>query len=52
MEEEVREILRTAVGPSPTPADLRRSIHARFAALDGIEFDLPPRGAMRPPPAF
>jgi plasmid stability protein len=31
MEEEVREILRTAVCPSPAPADLGRSIHAHFA---------------------
>ena len=52
MEEEVREILRTAVGPSPAPADLGRSIHARFAALGDVELELPPRGAMRMPPAF
>lgn len=52
MEEEVREILRVAVGPAPAPADLGRSIHARFAALGGVELELPPRGAMRTPPSF
>lgn len=52
MEEEVREILRTVVGPSPAPTDLGRSIHARFAALGGVELELPPRAAMREPPEF
>lgn len=52
MEEEVREILRASVGASPAPADLGRTIHARFAALGGIELDLPARGPMRTPPAF
>ena len=50
MEEEVREILRSTVGPSPAPADLGRSIHARFAALGGVELELPPRTPMRAPP--
>lgn len=52
MEEEVREILRIAVGPSPSSTDLGQSIHARFAALGGVELELPPRGAMRTPPTF
>lgn len=52
MEEEVREILRMTLGPSPAPSDLGQSIHNRFAALDGVEFELPARGPMRQPPAF
>jgi plasmid stability protein len=52
MEEEVREILRMTVGPSPVPSDLGRSIHARFAALGGVELDLPARTPMRTPPDF
>jgi plasmid stability protein len=50
MEEEVREILRGAVGEVPAPSNLGRSIHARFAALGGVELDLPPRGPMRASP--
>ena len=49
MEEEVREILREAVGEAP-PRDLGRAIHARFAALGGVELALPARGPMREPP--
>lgn len=52
MEEEVREILRMTLGPSPAPSDLGLSIHNRFAALGGVEFELPTRGPMRQPPAF
>jgi len=52
MEEEVREILRATVGAAPVPADLGRSIHARFAALGGVELELPPRGPARRPPTF
>ncbi len=48
MEEEVREILRQTVGTSPK--DLGRAIHARFAALGGVELELPERGPRREPP--
>ena len=44
--EEVRHILRQAVGQAAAPADLGESIHRRFAALGGVELDLPPREAM------
>lgn len=50
MEEEVREILREAVGEAPAAPDLGRAIHARFAALGGVELELPARGPMREPP--
>ena len=52
MEEEAREILRHTVGDPPPPKDLGRAIHARFAALGGVQLDLPERGPMRSPPDF
>ena len=48
-EEEARDILRRALGEAPPPKDLGRAIHARFAALGGINLELPDRGPMRPP---
>ena len=52
MEEEARDILRRTVGEAPPPKNLGRAIHARFAALGGVELELPARGPMRPPPKF
>ncbi len=52
MEEEARDILARSVGEAPPPKDLGRTIHARFAALGGVELELPERGPMRPPPEF
>lgn len=52
MEEEAREILRQAVGPSATSTNLGQTIHARFAAVGGVELELPPRGPMREPPSM
>ena len=52
MEEEARDILRRTVGEAPPPKDLGRAIHARFAALGGVELELPERSPMRPPPGF
>ena len=52
MEEEARDILRLVVGQPSAPKNLGEAIHARFAAVGGI--DLPPtkRSAMRPTPDF
>lgn len=52
MEEEARDILRQVVGQPSAPKNLGQAIHARFAAVGGI--DLPPtqRSAMRPTPDF
>jgi plasmid stability protein len=50
MEEEARDILRRAVGRAPAAADLGAAIHRRFAAIGGVELDLPPREAMPDPP--
>ena len=52
MEEEARMILRDAVADPAPPKNLGRAIHARFAALGGVELELPERGPMRPPPDF
>ena len=52
MEEEVRHILREAVGQAPAPANLGESIHRRFASLGGVELDLPPREEMPDAPRF
>lgn len=52
MEEEVREILRQAIGDLPAPTNLGQTIHARFAAVGGVELELPVRGPMREPPSM
>jgi len=50
MEEEAREIIRRAVGDIPVARNLGRAIHARFAAIGGVELELPARGPRRKPP--
>ena len=52
MEEEAREILRTALTEPAPPANLARAIRARFAPLGGVELDIPPREPMREPSRF
>ena len=52
MEEEVRLILRDAVGREPEPENLADFIRECFAPFGGVELELPPRGAMREPPSF
>ena len=52
MEEEARDILRQAVGRASTPTNLGETIHRRFAALGGIDLDLPQREAMPEAPRF
>jgi len=52
MEEEAREILRQIVSEPPTPSDLAAAIRTRFAALGGVEVELPPREPVREPPRF
>jgi hypothetical protein len=48
----VREILRQVVGGGAPARDLGQEIHRRFAALGGVELDVPPRAPMRDPPSF
>ena len=52
MEEEVREILREAVGGRASTENLGAAIHQRFAALGGVDLDLPTRRSMPAPPDF
>ena len=52
MEEEARDILRQAVGRASTSDNLGETIHRRFAALGGVDLNLPPREAMPEPPRF
>jgi plasmid stability protein len=46
MEEEARDILRQAMGRVTPSPDLGQAIHGRFAALGGVELDLPARDPM------
>ena len=43
MEEEVRTILRNVLAQPTAPGGLGDRIHARFAAIGGVELDLPTR---------
>ena len=52
MEEEARLILREAVDKPASPVNLGEAIHRRFAALGGVELDLPSRESMPEPPRF
>jgi plasmid stability protein len=52
MEEEAREILRAALRIPVTRENLADAIRRRFAAVGGVELELPPRDALRPPPEF
>lgn len=54
MEAEARRILAVTLGnPEPPPeTDLYERIHTRFAAIGGVDLDLPPRDVGREPPAF
>ena len=52
MEDEVRNILRTALSEEETTArhNLAEAIRRRFQPLGGVELELPPRQPMREPP--
>ncbi len=52
MEEEARDILRQVVGQPGAPRNLGQAIHARFAALGGVDLALPVRTPMRSTPDF
>ncbi|MXX90755.1 MAG: plasmid stabilization protein [Boseongicola sp. SB0665_bin_10] len=52
MEEEVRQILRQVVGPPAENGNLGEDIHRRFAAIGGVELELPDRDPMPEPPSF
>jgi plasmid stability protein len=51
MEEEARNILREALAEETTsPHNLATAIHNRFAALGGVDLDIPVRELMSEPP--
>jgi len=53
MEDEVRDILRTALSTQPkSGASLYKAIRARFEPLGGVELELSLREPMREPPDF
>jgi antitoxin FitA len=53
MEDEARDILRTALAQEPAQAgNLADAIRRRVERLGGIELALPVRGPMREPPDF
>ncbi len=53
MEEEAREILRTALREEPGPGgNLAAAIRRRLAPLGGVELPAMERNSIREPPAF
>lgn len=53
MEDEAREILRTALSTTPAkPQNLTQAIRARVGDLGGAELETPTREAIRTPPDF
>jgi len=53
MEEEAREILRSAFTPSaPTPENLAETTHSRFARFGGVELPVVKRDSLRDIPAL
>jgi plasmid stability protein len=54
MEAEARRILQTGLAKdeSRPGRSLSQRINARFAALGGVDLELPPREPAREPPAF
>ena len=51
MEEEAREILKNALNQSAAaPVDLATSVRRRFAAIGGVDLQLPARQAIRQAP--
>jgi hypothetical protein len=53
MEEEAREILRSALSASPaSEGDLAAAIRKRFAAFGGVESEVQRRDELRKPPKF
>lgn len=48
MEDEARDILRTALATQPSAPSLIEAIRARMKPLGGVEMDIPAREAIRP----
>lgn len=53
MEDEARDILRTALAEEPSAGrNLADTIRGRIAPIGGVELPVPLRGPMREPPDF
>ena len=52
MEEEAREILRTAMRRSAGGSSVAQAVRRRFAPLGGVELGISRRDPLRPPPNF
>lgn len=52
MEEEVRQILRKAVGRAGRSRDLTSIIRSHFGPKNGVDLELPPRESGREPPSL
>lgn len=52
MEEEVRLILRDAVGRRPSTRNLASIIRSHFGPVNGVDLELPTREPGREPPSF
>ena len=52
MEEEVRQILRKAVGRAKRSRDLTTIIRSHFGPENGVDLELPDRDPAREPPSF
>jgi len=52
MEAEIRDILTDAVKEPERERNWLTELHETFAALGGVDLDIPPRGPGRPPPDF
>ena len=52
MEEEVRQILRSAVGRAERSRDLTSIIRSHFGPEYGVDLELPERDQAREPPSF
>ena len=52
MEEEVRRILRRAVGRAERSRDLTSIVRSHFGPENGVDLELPEREPAREPPSF
>jgi plasmid stability protein len=47
MEDEARDILRSALSTAPSRASLVKSIRSRIQPLGGVDLEIEPRGSIR-----
>ena len=52
LQEEVQDILRRGIKNKAVPQKIGTEIHRRFAAIGGVDLELPKRDPMPDPPRF